>query len=244
MQNLDDPSTVFIHAKIIKRNRFLKNLYIDFYEQLKGPLKDLPVTATIVELGSGGGFIKEVLPQVMTTDIVNSSPVDMHFSGQDMPFGDKTVDAFVMLNVLHHIPDPKQFFSEINRCLKEGGKFVMIEPANTIWGRFVYRNFHHEPFDVKAGWKLEGSGPLTDANGALPWMIFIRDRKIFEGTFPKLKIKNIDHHTAFCYLLSGGVSYRPLVPAGMYHFFKFLGRVLRPLRRWVGMFYTIELQKA
>lgn len=48
-----------------------------------------------------------------------------------MPFQDKSVSAFMMIDVLHHIKDSRQFFKEMQRCLKPGGKIVMIEPANT-----------------------------------------------------------------------------------------------------------------
>ena len=80
--------------------------------------------------------------------------VDKVFCATEMPFTDESVDAFFMIDVLHHISDTRSFLREALRCLKPGGKVVMIEPANTLWARFIYTHFHHEGFEVKAtGWQ-------------------------------------------------------------------------------------------
>jgi ubiquinone/menaquinone biosynthesis C-methylase UbiE len=169
--------------------------------------------------------------------------IDMTFSAEQMPFENDSVDAFFMVDVLHHIKKPKVFFTEARRCLKKGGKIVMIEPANTLWSRFIFKNFHHELFDTSAEWEMNKTGPLSDANGALAWIIFQRDRKLFESEFKDLKITSIDFHTPFRYILSGGLTYRQLLPAFMYGFVDFLEFCLRPLNGWLGMFETVVLEK-
>jgi len=160
-----------------------------------------------------------------------------------MPFEQASVDAFFMIDVLHHIAEPRAFFAEALRCLKVGGKIVMIEPANTLWSRFIYKNFHHEAFDPRADWVLQQAGSLSQANGALPWIIFSRDRKIFEDEFPSLRVVRVETHTPFRYLLSGGLTLRQLVPSFTYPAVKAIEYVLSPLRAFLGMFQTIELQK-
>jgi SAM-dependent methyltransferase len=170
--------------------------------------------------------------------------VDKIFSAADMPFENKSVDAFFMFDVLHHIADSRAFFTEALRCLKPGGRIVMIEPANTLWGRFIYKNFHHEEFNTKRGWGLEKTGPLSQGNGAIPWIIFSRDRKIFEREFPNLQIVSITRHTPIRYLLSGGLSLRQLVPSFAYPIVKVIEWALSPLNNLLGMFQTIELEKA
>jgi SAM-dependent methyltransferase len=148
-----------------------------------------------------------------------------------------------MIDVLHHIKKPKVFFAEARRCLKSGGKIVMIEPANTLWGRFIYKNFHHEIFDTSAEWEMDKTGPLSDANGAMAWIIFQRDRKLFESEFENLKIRSISFHTPFRYILSGGLTYRQLVPSFTYGFVNFLEICLHPFSKWLGMFETVVLEK-
>lgn len=242
IRDLDDPSTTLLHGQIIRKKKFLSNIYLDFYGIFKSSVCDVK-SKTCVELGSGGGFIKEVIPNVLTSDILKLPDIDRCFSVLDMPFEDSSVDAFFMIDVLHHVPDAAVFLSEMNRCLKPGGKIIMIEPANTLWGRFIYQNFHHEPFEPNAGWTLPGEGPLSSANGALPWIIFQRDRNKFEADFPSIKIRSLRPHTPFRYLLSGGVSKCQLIPGFMYGVVRAIENFLSPLNGWIGMFQTIELEK-
>jgi len=242
IENLDAPDVTLLHAKIIRKKPFLKRIYIDFYNQFAEAVQN-PEGKILVELGSGGGFIKDVIGNVITSEVIELPNVDRVFSALEMPFEEAGVDAFFMFDVLHHINEPRIFFAEANRCLKENGRIVMIEPANTLWSRFIYRHFHHEPFDVRANWELERTGRLSQANGAMPWIIFTRDRKIFEKEFPSLKISGIYNHTPFRYLLSGGLTLRQLVPSFTYTPVKCIEYLLSPLNNLLGMFQTIELKK-
>lgn len=259
IEDLDDPATTLLHAEIIQKKPFLKKLYIDFYKQFEKAVSDSK-NKVLVELGSGGGFIKEVINNVITSDVLELPNVDKVFSALDMPFEEASVDAFFMFNVLHHITEPRAFFREALRCLKVCGRVVMIEPANTLWSRFIYKNFHHEAFDAqapewccrgqakrepgprKAG-TLQESGPLSGGNGALAWIIFWRDRKIFESEFPSLRIVRMRNHTPLRYLLSGGLTLRQLVPSFSYPAVKAIEYTLPPINDLLGMFQTIELEK-
>lgn len=242
--NLDDPKTTVLRKKIIKEKFFLRNLYSQFYLTFKNSLSGLPKKRKLVELGSGGGFIKDIIPDITTSDVFKIPGIDLKFSAIKMPFRDESIDRFFMLNVIHHIQDPRLFFKEVDRCLKSNGKLIAIEPANTLWGRIVYQNFHHdERFDPRGGWTLKTQKALSDANGAIPWIIFIRDRKKFEKQFPNLKIIKIYAHTPIQYLVSGGTSFRQLSPGWGYPIIKGLEVLLTPLNNIVGMFYTIEVEK-
>jgi len=242
IKDLDDPATTLLHAKIIRRKPFLKKLYIDFYMQFREAVPGHE-KSVLVELGSGGGFIKEVIGNVITSDILELPNVDRVFSAVDMPFERGSVDAFFMFDVLHHMTDARAFFKEAVRCLKSSGRIVMIEPANTWWSRFIYKNFHHEVFDTQAQWELEEIGPVSHGNGAIPWIIFARDREIFEDEFPSLRIVRIRNHTPLRYLLSGGLTLRQLVPSFTYPVIKAVEYLLSPANDIFGMFQTIELEK-
>ena len=240
--NLDDPAVTLLHARIIRKKPFLKRVYIDFYKQF-AELVPEHRGKILVELGSGGGFIKEVINNVITSEVLELPNVDKIFSALEMPFEKASVDAFFMIDVLHHITEPRIFFAEALRCLKVRGKVIMIEPANTLFSRFIYKNFHHELFDDRAKWELEQTGRLSRSNGAMPWIIFTRDRQIFEREFPSLKIIRIRNHTPLRYLLSGGLTLRELLPSFAYTPVKILEYLLWPLNNLLGMFQTIELQK-
>jgi SAM-dependent methyltransferase len=242
IKDLDDPATTLLHGRILRSKPFLKNLYVDFYEQFKKAVQQ-PENKVLVELGSGGGFVKEVIPNIITSDILNGVDVDKVFSATDMPFEDAGVDAFFMFDVLHHIGEPRKFFAEAERCLRPGGRIVMIEPANTPWARFVYTNFHHEGFDPKGDWELSKAGPLSQANGAIPWIIFVRDRATFEREFPRLKVVSLRNHTPMRYLISGGLTLRQLLPGFAYPVVRVLEWLLSPADNLLGMFMTVIIEK-
>ena len=92
IEDLDDPAVTVLHAKIIQSKPFLKKTYEDFYRQFHRAVPD-PERKTLVELGSGGGFIKEVIGNVITSDILDLPHVDKVFSAAKMPFEQNSVDA-------------------------------------------------------------------------------------------------------------------------------------------------------
>jgi len=217
--HLDDPRTTIHHRNIILSKNFLKKIYIDWYSNFIDEAKKNP-GGKYLEIGSGGGFLKDLWPNVVTSDIMPLPHVEMEFSAEKLPFKEAELDGIFMVNVLHHIPHPYLFFKEAERTLKPGCKIIMVEPANTPISRFIYQIFHHEPFLPDAGWEIQSTGPLSGANGAIPYIYLIRDRNKFEKDFPSLKIESIKLHTALRYTLSGGVSRKNLVPNWTYGFWK------------------------
>jgi SAM-dependent methyltransferase len=242
IKNLDDPARTLLHAKILRKKSLLKKLYSSFYKQFREAAEQ-PENKVLVELGSGGGFIKEIIPNTVTSDVLDIEGVDKVFSATNMPFGSCSVDAFFMFNVLHHIAEPRRFLSEADRCLKRGGRIIMIEPTNTFWARFIFKNYHHELFDPQAGWGFEQQSPLMTANGAMPWIILIRDRTIFEQEYPGLRIVSIRNHTPLVYLLSGGFTMQQLLPGFLYPVVRAFEYLLSPLKNQLGMFMTIVIEK-
>ena len=240
--DLDAPASAMAHRRIIRNKPWLHRLYSDFYRIFVQAVPD-PDGKVLVEVGSGGGFLKEMVQPVITSDILELAGVDCVFGGEKMPFASCSVDAFFLFDALHHMADPAAFLAEARRCLTPGGRVVMIEPANTPWSRLIYRHLHHEPFNSSAGWRIPGEGPLSRANGALPWIIFVRDRVMFQSQFKALEISRLVLHTPFCYLLSGGLSYKCVFPIWIYSSVKALEWLLSPLNRWIGMFMTVELRK-
>jgi SAM-dependent methyltransferase len=239
---LDDPRRTLVHRDIILAKPFLKKLYLEWYAIFREAAETLPA-GQLIELGSGGGFLKEVLPQVITSDILELPNCDRCFSALDMPFADGSVSGIFMIDVFHHIPDSYRFLREAQRVLKAGGKIVMVEPANSAWGRFIYQHFHHEPFDPAGNWTIPATGPMSGANGALPWIVFERDRARVEKEFPRLNVQSIRYHTPLRYLLSGGVSRRSLVPHWSFGLATALEKLAKPVVGWFSMFQTIELVK-
>lgn len=240
--NQDTKQALLDHRKKIRQKKFLYKIYVDFYQTFKET--SLPA-GPIVEIGSGAGFIKDIMPNVITSDVIAGPDIDQIFSADKLPFKNNSIAAFVMIDVLHHIKDSEKALKEMFRCLKPKGKVIMIEPYNSLLGGLIYKYFHPERknYKPKAGWKIEGYGRMTDSNPTLPWIIFVRDRKLFEEKFPKLKIIKVNPHTPFKYLISGGLTKLQFLPTSFYPLVHSMEKSLSPLNKLIGMFVTIELQK-
>jgi SAM-dependent methyltransferase len=209
--DIDDPGTTARRREIIKQKPFLRDIYTDWYASVARALPDGP--GHVLELGSGAGFLREFIPGLITSDTFRCPGISLVLDGSQMPFRTGTLRGIAMTNVLHHLPAPRRFFNEAWRCVRPGGVIVMIEPWVTPWSRAIYARLHHEPFLPEAPtWEFESTGPLSGANGALPWIIFERDRRLFEQEFPGWTIDQVTPIMPFRYLVSGGVSLRSLMP--------------------------------
>ena len=241
LYDLDDPRTTLLRRDIILSKPFLKKVYEEWYALITKGLLDIP-DGDVLEIGSGGGFFKDVFPSVITSDIMLLSCCDRCIDALDLPFDDESLSAITMVNVFHHLPDCARFLSEAQRTLKDGGKIVMVEPSNSFWSRIIYKNLHHEPFDTETvTWKIESIGPLSGANGALPWIVFRRDIQILTTNYPQLQIKTLSYLFPFSYLLSGGVSMKALIPSIAYPLIRILEIFFT--NRHFNMFYLIEVKK-
>ncbi|MDR0868355.1 MAG: class I SAM-dependent methyltransferase, partial [Planctomycetota bacterium] len=239
-----DPRTTELRRRIIVEKPFLRRLYREWYDRLWAALPPSDAVAgEVLEIGSGGGFLQEVHPEVITSECFPCAGVNRVIDAQALPFADQSLRGIVMVDVLHHIPNAEKFLSEVARCLRGGATLAMVEPWNNRWARFVWTHFHHEPFlPATAEWNLNNvaaAGPLSRANSALPWIIFDRDREQFSRRFPALEIAQIAVDYPFSYLLSGGVSMRNLMP-------EFLFRPIRAVERILpncGLFAMITVRR-
>jgi len=113
----------------------------------------------VLELGSGAGFLRQYIPDLITSEVFRCPGVDLVLDATHLPIADASLRGIVMTDVLHHIRDSRSFFSEATRCVRPGGVIAMIEPWVTPWSRLVYTKFHHEPFQPKASkWELPEGG--------------------------------------------------------------------------------------
>jgi SAM-dependent methyltransferase len=240
--DLDDPATTELRKRIIASKPFLKAIYDEWYAILANAL---PVgKGGVVELGSGAGYCADYIPDLITSDVFLCSSARVVLDAQRLPFSNSSLRAVTMTNVLHHMPDVRQFLAEAVRCLRSGGRILMIEPWVTAWSRFVYRKLHGEPFAPNAEtWSFAGNGPLSGANVALPWIVFARDRHKLEREFPELVVEQIHPFLPFRYLVSGGVSLRSLTPGSTHGMWAGLERILEPQMARLGMFAFVSVRR-
>lgn len=236
--SVDDAGTTTLRRQIVRQKKFLKQIYHEWYRRI---IEHVPAEGSVLEIGSGAGFFSEILPRAITSEIFPTSGVDLIADGRHLPFVDGDLTAITMTDVLHHMVEVESFFAEAGRCVRSGGTMVMIEPWRTTWSEWVYRNLHPEPFEPDFSWDISDTGILSSANGALPWIIFERDRQRFEREFPEWEIKLIEPMMPVAYLLSGGISLRALAPSPSYKIVRWLERVFGERR--FAMFALIVLTR-
>jgi len=219
-----------------------------FYEEVYGKFVDCvgrcPPGGTVLELGSGGGFLRDFLPDVMTSDVLPYPGIENVVDGTSMQFADASLRAILMLNVFHHIPDCAAFLREASRCLMPGGRVFMVDQYPGWLSTPIYRYVHHEGFAPDAPeWRFSSSGPLSDANGALAWIVFERDFERFTREFPALERVRFTPHTPLLYWLSGGLKWWSLVPRFGLGAATRLDRALERVSPRLCSFVDIELRR-
>ena len=234
---LDDPATTNERAALLRRRGYLNELYRHWYRLLLARLPAVP--GQVLELGSGGGFLKDVFPEVITSDVLPVPTVERVVDARQLPFRDASLRAIVGTNVLHHVPQIEKFFEESSRALAPGGRLIFLEPWPTPLSARIYRHFHHEPFDETAGWEIPPGGPLTSANGALPWILFERDRAAFHERFPALEVRSLERLMPFSYLACGGIGWALPLPRVLFPIFRGCERPLDAL----GLFAITVVEK-
>lgn len=240
--DLDDPATTHLRRQIVASKPFLRRIYLEWYRQIRASLP--PGDGALLELGSGAGFLREVLPDAVTSEIFHCPGVHLVLDGQRLPFHDASLRAVVMTDVMHHLPDVRRFLRDASRAVRPGGAIVAVEPWVTSWSRIVYGKLHHEPFRPESEtWEFPASGPLSGANGALPWMLCERDRGILEREFPQWRVAQVKPLMPVSYLLSGGVSLRSLVPGWSFGAVRGAERLLQPWMGRLAMFAHLVLER-
>jgi SAM-dependent methyltransferase len=240
--NVDDQRLTFLRRKVLSKKKFLNKIYSDWYSLIKQNLGN--TGSKVIEFGSGAGFIEKHIPEAVKTDVFHQPYLQLIFDGLLMPFQSERLNAIVMVDVFHHLPDVKKFFEGAQRSLATGGRIIMIEPWVTAWSLKVYSWLHFEPIvpDMK-NWQFDSIGPLSSSNQALPWIVFQRDRDQFLLNYPQLRIIKIEPMMPFTYIFSGGISSWISTPAFCYSLVKWFESLFnKKMDNW-GMFALIVLEK-
>ena len=240
--DLDTPELTEHRRALLARRPFLRGVYEEWYRRIVETLP--PGSRRILEIGTGPGFLEATVPALITSDVLEISDVTLIMRAQALALKDSSLDAIVLVNVLHHVPEPRRFFREATRCVRPQGRLIMVEPWLTPWSRLVYRYLHHEPMEPDAtAWEFPATGPLSSANIALPWIIFERDRKQFAEEWPQWEIQSIVPTMPWLYLASGGFTAPALMPGASLALWRRAERLVGRWHRRLGMFAYIVLQR-
>ena len=118
------------------------------YEKMYELIRPIVKAKTVLELAAGTGMIaKNIVNAAAHIEATDASAemiaeakrdnrsAKLHFSVQDMfclPYADGSLDAVIVSNALHIVPQPEKALAEIRRVLKDDG--VLIAPTFTHAG--------------------------------------------------------------------------------------------------------------
>lgn len=193
-----------------------------YYDQFNG-FHD-PAVLSILEIGSGTSPLKQFLPNVITSDVLELDHVDLVFDcheiGNMRAIKEESCDVITLTNVLHHMRSPIAFLNSAASKLKSSGKVIATEPFFSFLSTPVFKYLHPEPVDFKTAVpELKNiRGPLASANIALPWLIFFRQREWLERLNEKYNVAKLQIRpfSALSYMATGGMSYQLPVPGWLY----------------------------
>src|SRR5687768_12718505 len=94
--DIDDPRTTALRLQVIRSKPFLKKLYEEWYRNIA---TCFPPNARVLELGSGAGFLKEFIPQLITSDLIPSPGVERVIDAQAIAMAEASLDGIVMTDV-------------------------------------------------------------------------------------------------------------------------------------------------
>lgn len=162
----------------------LREIYRDFHRLLAAHLADVP--GEIVELGSGIGNIREVIPSCARTDLFPNPWIDRCEDIYRLGMADASVSNLILFDVFHHLRHPLDALDECHRVLRPGGRLLVFDHAMSAAG-FLFSKFcHHERPGFLRPYALRSDGAAGGgyyADHANAWRIFQRraDELLSEG---------------------------------------------------------------
>ena len=234
-----------LHQDLINKNHeywlrkpLLRLVYADFYRYIQQHLSKLP-ESKIVELGSGLGNIREIIPDCIRTDLFPYSWIDQIENAYQLSFEDESISDLILTDVFHHLQYPGTAIREFERVLRKGGRVIMLEPCLSLLGCIVYGLFHAEPIAVTKNidwlspddWSADEIDYYAAQGNAT--RIFV-----WKKYLPRLnnwkKVESI-RFSALAYAASGGYSTNQLYPTGM---LPLLRRLEKLLDKFPSLFAT------
>ena len=192
----------------------LREIYGDIYRRMYAAT----VPGRTLEIGGGSGNFKLFAPDAITSDILPAPWLDLVCDAQQLPFASASFSNIVMVDVLHHLASPRDFFGEAQRVLRQGGRLVFCEPAITPLSGMFYRLFHEEPVDMSVD-PLAPPATLDkdpyDSNQAIPTLLVGRFRAALVAAAPRLVLDRVDRFSFVAYPLSGGFQPWSLLPQAL-----------------------------
>ncbi len=216
------------HHEHWNRKPELRRVYRGFYRLIASHLSNLP-SRRIVELGSGIGSIKDVIPDCLTTDMFMTPWNDQVENAYHLSFQSGTVSDLIMVDVFHHLEYPGTALAEFHRVLQSGGKVLIFEPFTSVLGLVVYGLLHSEGLRIhhKIQW-------LAPPGAELDFPAYYTSQgnatRVFSGRAHQEELeqwsrREVVRLSAFDYLATGGYTRPQLAPGRTMPFLHLSGRL-------------------
>src|SRR6266850_20892 len=113
--DIDSPQVTHLRRRIIQEKLFLRKIYEEWYRSIAAslPSNDGPV----LELGAGAGFMRDFVPDLITSELFCCHDIRVVLSGLNLPVRASSLRGIVMTDVLHHLAQARLFFGEAARCV-------------------------------------------------------------------------------------------------------------------------------
>jgi SAM-dependent methyltransferase len=230
------------HERAWEERPFVRRLYREWFEAAAARLGS--GQGPTVEIGSGLGKLRDVIPTVVLTDVEETPWADAVVDAERLPYAPGEVANLVLVDVFHHLPRPAAFLDEAERVLRPGGRLIMLEPYCSPLASLAYRRLHHEDVDLGADpFGVHTHTSPLDANIALPTLAFYRRDGELARRWPGLELVERRRLSLLAYPLSGGFSKRQLVPRPLESALVAADRLLQPFARLAAFRCLVVLER-
>lgn len=220
------PVPIDQHSIEIEQNRqawqrkpVLQRAYRDFHRRIAAHV-DPAVGGAIVELGSGIGNIRDVIPNCLRTDLFPNPWIDQVENAYDLSFADGVVSHLIMFDVFHHLEHPRTALAECRRVLAPGGRLIIFDPYVSLAGRLVYGPLHHEPIGDDRAIVADAPASFDPRQHAYYAAQGNATRVFWKGECPEIlagwEIVARERIGAWAYALTGGYSKPQMYPTSFY----------------------------
>src|SRR5262245_40115374 len=87
--DIDDPTTTHLRLQIIQQKSLLRRIYQEWYRAIVAALPTGP--GAVLELGAGGGFMRDFVPNLVTSELFYCPRVRVVLNGLRLPFVAKSL---------------------------------------------------------------------------------------------------------------------------------------------------------